>query len=131
MITRDEILMGRDKDHPLTPELESNLSDLLIKINKIRSAYGKPLIVSSGYRPGSFNTAAGGAKRSLHMICKAIDFKDPKGEIDAWCDANQDLLESLGMWQEHPDATKNWCHLDIGDRPIKARPGCKKRQFKP
>lgn len=131
MITREEILMGRDKEQPLTPELESNLAALLKAVNVIRKAYGKPMIVSSGYRPGAYNTAAGGAKKSNHMICKAVDFKDPNGDLDKWCSENQDLLESLGLWQEHPDATKGWCHLDIALRSIKDRPGCKKRQFKP
>lgn len=131
MITREEILMDRDKEYPLTPELEANLEALLKAVNAIRAAYGKPLRISSGYRPGAYNTAAGGAKRSNHMVCKAVDFRDPNGEIDKWCDENQDLLESLGLWQEHPSATKGWCHLDISVRAIKDRPGCKKRQFKP
>lgn len=131
MITREEILMGRDKQFPLTSELEANLARLLTAVNAVRKAYGKPMVVSSGYRPAHFNTAAGGAKRSAHMICMAVDFRDPNGEIDKWCDENQDLLESLGLWQEHPDATKGWCHLDIAVRAVRERPGCKKRQFKP
>ena len=123
--------MGRDLQYPLTKEMEANLEQLIKAVNAIRAAYGKPMYVSSGYRPGAFNSAAGGAKKSAHMICKAVDFKDPNGELDKWCDQNQDLLESLGLWQEHPEATKGWCHLDINIRPIKDRPGCGKRQFKP
>jgi len=131
MITREEILMGRDIQYPLTPELEANLTKLLKAVNVVRKAYGKPMIVTSGYRPAHFNADAKGAKRSAHMVCMAVDFRDSNGELDKWCEDNQDLLESLGLWQEHPDATKGWCHLDIAERPIRERPGCKKRQFKP
>lgn len=108
--------MGRDKEYPLSPELEANLKDLLEKVNKLRQLYGKPMYVSSGYRPGSYNTAAGGAKMSNHTICKAVDFKDPNGDIDAWCLQNMDKLKEIGLWLEHPDSTKGWCHVDTKPR---------------
>ena len=34
-ITREEILMDREKQHPLTPELEENLDRLLIVLNNL------------------------------------------------------------------------------------------------
>jgi len=118
MITREEILMGRDKVHPLTPEIEANLKKLLEAVNKFRAAYGKPLLVSSGWRPGSFNTAAGGAKASAHMVALAVDFKDPDGFVDAFaaeCDRKA-LLKQWGLWLERPENTPGWCHLDCKDR---------------
>lgn len=131
MVTKKEILMGRDIEYPLTVEMQANLDKLTIAVNGIRTAYNKPMYVSSGYRPGKYNAAAGGAKASAHMTCEAVDFKDSDGELDKWCTENQDLLQSLGLWQEHPDATKGWCHLDIRQRPMMNRPGCGKRQFRP
>lgn len=131
MVTRKEILMGREVQYPLTDEMEANLKQLLTAVNAIRAAYGKPMSVSSGYRPGTFNEAANGAKKSAHMICMAVDFRDPDGKLDEWFDNNQDLLEKYNLWQEHPNFTKGWAHLDIKPRPIKTRPGCKKRQFNP
>lgn len=110
--------MGRDKDHPLTPEQEANLNKLLTALNKFRAAYGKPMKVSSGYRPQAINAAVGGAKRSAHMECMACDFQDADGAIDAFaveCD-KKGLLKEWGLWLEHPDDTKGWCHLDIRDR---------------
>lgn len=111
MITREEILMGRDKISPLNADLKANLEKLLIALNKFRLKYAKSMFVSSGYRPGAFNEAAGGAKKSYHMICLACDFKDPDGAIDAFCMANQALLADCGLWLEHPDSTPGWCHL--------------------
>lgn len=111
MISRDEVLMGRDIQYPLTPELEANLTKLLAALNKFRIIYGKPMIVSSGYRPGPFNTAANGAKHSNHMVCLACDFKDIGNLLDEYCLNNQLILEECGLWLESPRSTAGWTHL--------------------
>lgn len=111
MITRDEIIQGRDKQFPLTPELESNLTKLGLALNKFRVAYGKSMIVTSGYRPGLYNTAAGGAKKSNHMICLAADFADKDRSLMAFCIANIKLLEDCGIWIENPAKTPTWIHM--------------------
>lgn len=112
-ITREEILMGRDKEYPLSKTLEANLSQLLKALNLFRDIYGKPMIVSSGYRPAGYNTAAKGAKKSNHMICLAADFRDPESLLDNFCIANQDILEKCGLYLEHPYWTNGWCHLQV------------------
>ena len=93
MIIREEILMNRDKEFPLTQELEANLSKLLEALNKFRKIYDKPMIVSSGYRPSIFNQKAGAAKKSNHMLCLACDFIDMDSSLDAYCVANENILE--------------------------------------
>lgn len=117
MISKQEILMGRDTEYPLTPELEENLRLLLIAVNKLRSLYGKPMNVSSGYRPGKYNKAAGGAKNSTHLTLQAVDFADSDGAIDAFCTV--DILKQCGLYKEHPDNTPRWCHVQI--RPTNNR----------
>ena len=116
-ITRAEVLMGREAEFPLTPELEANLLRLLAALNVVRDAYGKPMRVSSGYRPGRYNEAAHGAKHSFHLSCQACDFVDPDGALDAWCMANLDVLRAAHLQLEHPSRTAGWCHLDLGARP--------------
>lgn len=120
MITIEEVLMGRDKANPLTPEQWRNLADLMGRINIVRAAYGKSLTVSSGYRPPAQNSAAGGAKNSTHMSCQAVDFADPKGEFSKWCLANMDLLKRVGLFLEDPKYTTTWTHLQT--RPTKNNP---------
>jgi len=117
MITRVEILMGRDKDYPLTPTLSINLSKLMEAVNKLRTLYGKPMYVSSGYRPGKYNAAAGGSKNSAHITCEAVDFKDIDGKLKEFC--TEGVLEHCGLYMEDPSKTKTWCHLQI--RPTKNR----------
>lgn len=103
--------MGRDAEYPLTPELEANLAKLLDALNRFRDVYGIPMTVSSGYRPGKYNVAAGGAKHSNHMICLACDFHDQIGALDQYCLDNPQLLEDCGLYQEDPQHTPGWCHL--------------------
>lgn len=112
MISAAEILMGRDKDAPLTSELKENLEMLLVALNKFRSIYGKPMTVSSGYRPPNINAQTkGAAKHSNHMICLAADFKDADGSLDQYCLNNLKVLEDCGLWLESPKSTIGWTHL--------------------
>lgn len=113
MVTRAEVLMGRDKSAPLTQQMEENLALLLTALNKFRKAYGKPLIVSSGYRPAAINAMVGGAKASNHMRCLACDFKDVDGAIDAFCLANKALLVECGLFLEDPASTPGWSHMQV------------------
>jgi len=62
-ISKDELLKGRDKQYPndYTQEISDNLDKLLIPLNKIRDAYGKPMTIDSGWRPPSINGSTPGA----------------------------------------------------------------------
>lgn len=120
MITAVEILMGRDNADPLTKDQLYNLLDLLPRVNLIRFHYNKALSVSSGYRPEAINAAVGGAKKSNHTQCKAVDFKDPDGSFAKWCLANMDLLKKAGLYMEDPGHTKGWVHLQ--STPTKNNP---------
>jgi len=120
MILPHEVLMGRDKQAPLDDVQWRNLCDLLCRINALRVHYGKPMTVSSGYRPPSINAGVGGAKRSAHMSCQAVDFSDPNGELAAWCLKNMKLLIQLGLYLEDPAFTQGWVHLQ--SRPTNNNP---------
>lgn len=114
MISRDEVLMSRDAEFPLSQELEDNLANLLVAVNKLRDLYGKPMYVSSGYRPGHYNSDVGGAKSSCHVLCMAVDFHDNDGALKAF--VTSEILEQCGLWQEAPESTPTWVHVDIKER---------------
>ena len=125
-ISREEVLMGREKAYPLNAEQEANLQQLLKALNLFRQMYGKPMYVTSGYRPAAINAnVPGAAKKSAHMSCQACDFKDTDGSLDKYCMDNLYILEQCGLYLEHPSATQGWCHLQI------RRPGSGNRVFKP
>jgi hypothetical protein len=114
--TVNEYTKDRDKDHPLTQEQSDNMHKLLQILDTFREKYGKPLVISSGYRPAAINASIGGAKKSNHIMCLAVDFVDDMNRTLAkWCVANTAILEELGLWMEDPRHTKgtngNWVHL--------------------
>lgn len=111
MITMDDYLMGRAKLMELPSELIGNANTIVTRVNTLLKAYGKPVVVSSGFRTVDINKAAGGAPSSKHLICQAVDLKDTDGSLKAWCLSNLKELEKAGLWMEHQDATPTWCHL--------------------
>ena len=82
-------------------------------LEKARTAFGgKPVIITSGYRPPAVNAAIGGASSSEHLYrpgCGAVDFFINGADINAvqrWCDQNWPY--SLGY-----GAPKGFVHLGI------------------
>lgn len=98
---------------------------LIEAMQKFREKYGKSLMISSGYRCSKHNVSIGGAKMSNHVRGLACDFKDTNGEIDDFCMKNLNVLKDLGLYLEHPDATKGWTHLQV------VAPKSGNRVFKP
>lgn len=104
-----------------TPERQSNAIDLLEHVNELcdyLAEQGVPLPMNpatasgisgqtfGGFRPKS---CPQGASNSSHKEGTGIDLYDPHDDID---DAIDDaLLERFGLYREHPDSTKHWCHL--------------------
>lgn len=127
MITRSEMNPGK---YALTEEQEQNQIILHERINKVRQAFGKPMVVSSGVRSMEDQLRINpNAPKSKHLIGAAIDIADPKRELAAWCLSNMDKLEEFCLWIEDLSATDNgprsWVHF----QSIPPRSG--KRMFVP
>lgn len=117
-ITANGTYPERLKDPELTDEIKRNSEKLLEKINQFLKELGvENAHVSSGWRPSSVNSKIpNAAKKSLHMSGLAIDIKDVDGKLDKLIESKDYLLKKYGAWQESPNATKGWAHLDIKDR---------------
>lgn len=118
--------MGRDKLYPdeWNIDLKSNAVDLIKRVNNLLEALSwDQIIVSSGWRPLAVNQRASGAKRSLHMIGKAVDLADKSGLLDQIISEHPEYLIEFGLWLEDPKFTPGWTHLDCSvdrtHRPIK------------
>ncbi len=127
MIALADYWMGRDATHShlisaqllssasLTVALANDLLDAaraagLRLVNSPRT--GTP--ISSGWRPPDVNAAIpNAAVNSKHLTAQAVDLYDPDGELDEWLmsQPGQLLLGQLGLWMEHPSATKGWAHV--------------------
>lgn len=122
MISRDDFFMGRDVKYrtELTYDIEANAAMTIQRANLLLTKFyaAFPHIerrtVNSGWRPQAVNQATpGAALRSKHMTGEAVDLSDMDGLLDEWLLDNPEVLEDCQLWQEHPSATKNWCHVQI------------------
>ena len=122
MLDLKELLKGKDFNS-LPKEHQDNLIILLEKINRVRSAYGQPMIVTSCIRTMAEHLAIYAKKgitdkskipmKSKHMFSQAVDIADPNQELQEWCKDNQDLLRSIGLWMEDFSKSPNWVHIQI------------------
>ena len=106
-------------NHPeLTPEVIANLEQLLKQVTALLNDLKVDHVeVSSGFRPSTVNAnIPNAAKKSLHMIGKAVDLADPTNALDKLIESHPELLEKHGLWLESPLTTPSWAHLDIGIR---------------
>lgn len=134
MITMDELLSGQAKYEGLENEIQNNLSILLQKVNKVRSLYGKPMIVTSGLRTKQHHLEIYARKgifppkvpmKSNHLFGRAVDFADGDGKLKKWILENIKQIEEIGLYMEDFNATKTWVHFQINS------PKSGNRFFKP
>lgn len=99
-------------NYPTTNEQSTNLAALLVAINKIRTAWGKPMIVTSGLRSEVDQQRINPkAPKSNHLIGAAVDIADADGSLNAWCKANESELVAAGLWCE--ERMGSWQHFQI------------------
>ena len=128
MITLSDYYMGRDAQFPgqLTDEMRRDAQMTVEKANRLLERAGITRGVNSGWRPPAINAGIrNAAKKSNHMVCRAIDISDDDDTLDAWCMSHLPVLLELGLWLEHPDSTPRWCHVQI------VAPGSGNRVFRP
>jgi len=128
MISKEEILMGRDKKYAeaYTSEISDNIDKLLVIMNKVRAVYAKPMTVASGWRPPEVNDSTqNAAAGSNHLKGLAVDIKDADGKVMRWVLANMDLMQKLGIYLEDFRWTPTWVHFQI------VPPGSGKRIYIP
>jgi uncharacterized protein YcbK (DUF882 family) len=126
MISLKELLKGADFSE-LPKEHQDNLLVLLERINKVRSAWNKPMFVTSPYRTKEdhiriYKELAIKRKQafdekkipwgSKHLIGAAVDISDPDGKLFEWTKQNEPLLEQIELWMEEKDDQKR-VHFQI------------------
>lgn len=119
MISLKEILKGRAELKDLPKDTQDNIMILLERINKVRTAYGKPMKVNDGFRNPK-DTPKNGSKTSWHLRGAAIDIDDDDaGTFWNWLmePEQMKLLKEVGLWLEHGCYTHykggTWVHLQI------------------
>ena len=98
-----------------------NMETLLTRMNRVRAAYGKPMTVTNCYRSKAHHLNIYARKgitdqskipmASKHLSGQAVDISDPSGDLHKWCQENEDLLRSIGLWLEKRQG--NWQHFQM------------------
>lgn len=71
-------------DNIPSPEIEKNLNELMEVLDDLRSKWGGPIRVTSGYRCPEVNKLVGGSKTSAHLTGFAADLKPYNNQMDAF-----------------------------------------------
>jgi hypothetical protein len=102
--------------HPLTEEVKAHVVILIAKLSDLREIYGRPMIVTSGFRSRADQEAIYKHSKkvpygSAHLSGRAADVADRDGSLAAFCYSNIPLLEKIGLWCEDPTRTRGWVHF--------------------
>lgn len=75
-LTKSATAARKGIDNSPSTQVEQNLTALIeMVLDPLREAYGKPIIVTSGYRCEKLNRAVGGAANSQHVKGEAADIR--------------------------------------------------------
>jgi zinc D-Ala-D-Ala carboxypeptidase len=116
-VTRSETAKRRGISNMPTPEHIENFKKLAINIfQPIREHFGKPIIISSGYRSAELNKAIGGSLSSQHCSGEAIDI-DMDGTDITNAQIFNYIKDNLNfdqmIWEFGTDANPDWVHVSF------------------
>ena len=97
-------------------------SSLAALLQKIRDHFGRPVVITSGYRTATHNTAVGGAKSSQHLLGRAADIQVAGVSVEdvaAYAESLMPAWGGVGRYPVKAGRAKGWVHVDT--RPNKSR----------
>lgn len=104
-------------------EQANNLMKLIDNVlDPLREAYGKPIIVTSGFRCVALNNLEKGAKNSHHLRGMAADIKaiEPKDNAKLFY-----LVQELGLpytqliWEKGNNHNPAWVHVSYDENDLR------------
>jgi hypothetical protein len=116
-VTRSETAKRRGISNMPTAEHIENFKKLAANIfQPIREHFGKPIIISSGYRSAELNKAIGGSLSSQHCSGEAIDI-DMDGTDITNAQIFHYIKDNLNfdqiIWEFGTDKNPDWVHVSF------------------
>lgn len=108
-------------DNTPTEEIKERLTYLIEStLDKIREAFGAPIIINSGYRCPELNKAVGGSKTSHHKYGYAVDM-DSDDNKKLWDTIINSDLQWTQLINENPDKNEvpSWVHISVNPEDLK------------
>lgn len=112
-LTWGECTKGMSDERWPTQKAEVDNAIRLAKaFGEVRRRYGKPLRITSGFRPPAVNRRIGGATRSQHILFKALDIQPLDGNFAPLLKAVRATpsVKGVGLGQH-----RGFIHMDIRD----------------
>ena len=95
-------------DNSVPDDLMPNIQLTAIKLEFVRKALGKPIIITSGYRCPALNARVGGASTSAHTKGLAVDFHCSYGTPKQIC---QRLIDAGVQFDKLIQEHNQWVHI--------------------
>ena len=117
-LTKSATAKRKGIDNSPSMQVRANLAALVEKVlDPLREAYGKPIVVTSGYRCEKLNRAVGGAASSQHVKGQAADIRS----VQDTPEENKklfDLIVKLGLPFDQiiNEYNYDWVHVSYGPR---------------
>lgn len=113
-----ETAKKRKIDNTPSFEIVSHLEELVSTIlQPIRTAYGKPLNVTSGYRCPALNKAVGGSPTSAHLYGYAADIQPADGNVKGLIAFAERFMKDNGIMFDQSISEKSgkteWWHIAV------------------
>ncbi len=117
-LTKSATAVRKGIDNSPSTQVVENLTALIeMVLDPLREAYGKPIIVTSGYRCEKLNRAVGGAANSQHVKGEAADIRS----VQDTPEENKKLFDlivklKLPFDQLINEHNYDWVHVSFGAR---------------
>lgn len=131
-LSLDEVIKSKTAirwniDNSPTEDHKVNLVDVANHIfQPLRDHFGKPIIVSSGYRSSALNRVIKGSSSSQHCLGEALDLDNDGLETptnkEIFDYIKKNLIFDQLIWEFGDDKKPDWVHVSYVDPSRKGRP---------